>query len=80
MQLDISKVLEDNLSDSFLITAQIQSIFKKYLIAHKKTKIDFGHLFEEMHNASNALIKHQSNMVLLRRSNKIGRASCRERV
>ena len=67
MNLDISTILNDNKSGSYLITSTVLNSFYKYLQEHEKTTCDIDDIFEEIQSGAKTLIKHQSNMVLLRR-------------
>ncbi|KAA3614172.1 MAG: hypothetical protein D8M58_18430 [Calditrichaeota bacterium] len=69
MTLNISEIRNDNRSGSFTLTMNTLKLFKKYLNEKKKSNTDAETVFEEMQIAAKNLIKHQSNMVLLRKAN-----------
>ena len=69
MMLNISDILDDNTSGSFSLTMNTLKLFKEYLNDQKNSQLDIEIIFEEMQFAAKNLIKHQSNMVLLRNAN-----------
>lgn len=68
MNLDIKDLLDDNKSGSYTITANTLNLFKKYILIQKKSEIDIDTVFGEVHSAVKILLRHQPNMVLLRKS------------
>jgi translation initiation factor 2B subunit (eIF-2B alpha/beta/delta family) len=68
MALSITEILNDNTSGSFSLAMNTLKIFSEYLDKEEQTETLIETVFEELHFASKNLIKHQSNMVLLRKS------------
>jgi translation initiation factor 2B subunit (eIF-2B alpha/beta/delta family) len=68
MALSITEIVNDNTSGSFSLTMNTLKVFSDYLDQEKATETSIETVFEEIHAASKNLIKHQSNMVLLRKS------------
>lgn len=68
MTFDISPVLNDNTSGSYTLTLRTLDLFKHYLEEQLKTDRELEEIFDEMHTGAKTLIKHQTNMVLLRKS------------
>ena len=71
MALNISKILNDNTSGSFSITMNTLKLFKEYLNEQRKSNTAIETVLNEVQTAAKSLIKHQSNMVLLRKASNI---------
>ncbi|MCB0283757.1 MAG: hypothetical protein H6627_10600 [Calditrichae bacterium] len=68
MIIDIASILDDNKSGSLTLATNMLMLFKDYLNKNIASEVSPDDLFEEIQKAAKAVIKHQTNMVLLRKS------------
>lgn len=68
MSSDINKILNDNRSGSLTITKMALDLYRSIFKEAKSGSDDLETIYKNLQNASRTLIKHQPNMVLLRRT------------
>jgi len=68
MSSDINIILNDNRSGSLTITKRALDLYRSIFKEAKSGSDDLETIYKNLQNASRTLIKHQPNMVLLRRT------------
>lgn len=68
MKFDIQDILNDNKSGSYTLNARLLHSVSEFITDCKKNKTDIDETFDVLHLTLRDLIKHQPNMVLLRKS------------
>lgn len=68
MKLDLQSIFNDNQSGSYTLNCRLLERLRIYIADCKNNEVAVDESFDELHHTLRNLIKHQPNMVLLRKS------------